>query len=196
MPEGAMRNSHVRRGLLFAVLCTALVGATPAAMPAPQQALTVDPTPLEALATQDGSRTTWSKWIGRLDGGSAYAVVTAVAIESSAGVPRTMRGVRIDLRHEGARPGCDLKHVEWAVMCDRELAAAYIEEDRLAEFRSAVLSGRAVVHPGHSLGVTTFRSSAPSWGILLCGYSLHGRSVEELAALLDEAMAALASTAG
>lgn len=190
-----MRHSHVRRGLICAVLCTVLVGATPAAMSALQQPRTVNPTPLQALATEDGSRTTWSKWIGRLDGGSAYAVVTAVAVESSAGAPRAMRGVRIDLRHDGARPGCNLKHVEWAVMCDRELAAAYIEEDRLAEFRSAVLSGRAVVHPGHPLGVTTFRSSAPSWGILLCGYSLHGRSVEDLAALLDAAMDALADAA-
>lgn len=109
---------------------------------------TLPPTPLEALVAQPGARTMWSKFIGRLDGRSDSAIVTAIAVAAGATPPRLMRGVRIELRHEGLRPTCDQKHVEWSIMCARENAAVYIEEDRLEAFRAAMLTGSAAVRPG------------------------------------------------
>ena len=154
--------------------------------------LTLPPTPLEALASQPDAKTTWSKFVGRLDGGAASAIVTAVAIQSDTAPTKTMRGVRIDLRHEGGRPDCRLKHLEWSVMCDREPAAAFIEESRLEAFRAAVRRGSAEVHIGYGPGVTTFSSSTHGGGILICGYELYGQRLDDLAALLATASAELA----
>ena len=117
--------------------------------------------------------------------------MSAVAVESATSTPPILRGVRIDLRHEGLRPDCNLKYVEWSVMCEREQAAAFVEESRLAGFREAVLRGRAELHAGHPMGVTFFRSSVPASGLLICGYSLQDRRLEDLAALLEAASIAL-----
>ena len=106
-----------------------------------QQRLALAPTSLEAFAMQPDARTTWSKFIGRLEGGTASAIISAVAWERAGATPRTMRGIRIELRHEGLRPSCDLRYVEWAVMCDREQAVAYVEEDRLEDLRAGALNG-------------------------------------------------------
>jgi hypothetical protein len=156
------------------------------------QAARLAPTPLEAMAAQPDAKTRWSKWIGRLDGRRAYATVSAVVIESPTFTPRTLRGIRIDLRHEGLRPSCTLSHVEWAVMCDREQAAAFVEEDRLAAFIAAVPGMSAELHPGHPSSIVPF-SSVQGSGLLLGGYHLYGRTLGELAALLEAASTELKS---
>jgi hypothetical protein len=181
------RTSRTFGSAVICFVVVLLLAAGTSVTPAGQQRASLIPTPLEALAAQPDAKTAWSKFVGSLDGRTAYATVTAVAVESAASTPRMMRGVRIDLRHEGLRPSCDLKYVEWSVMCDRENAAAFVEESRLAEFRAAVLRGRAEVHAGHPMGVTDFRSSAPASGLLICGYALQDRRLEELAALLAKA---------
>jgi hypothetical protein len=147
---------------------------------------TLEPTPLEALAASPDAQTMWSKYVGKLEGGDNYAIVTAVSIQSASRPGRILRGVRIDLRHDGPARDCWLAHVEWTVMCEREQAAAFIDENRLEAFRADVRRGSAEVHPGHPSGITTYRSSYGR-GLLLCGYQLPGRTIEEIAAMLDTA---------
>ena len=179
------------RTLVIVLLLTGIAARVDSRTVAVRQPLTLEPTPLEALAQRPDARTVWSRFVGRLDGGTASAIVSAVTIEGFAGT-RTLRGVRIDLRHEGARPRCDLMHVEWAVMCDREQAAVFIEEERLERFRAAVLAGQAEIHPGHRWGVTHF-SSGGGDGILIAGYSLYGRELADLADLLARSATQLQS---
>lgn len=171
-----------RRLLLTFVMATLALSAAVVA----QDQRTLPPTPLEARAAEAGARTVWSRFISRLDGGRAWAIVSAVAIESPSSTPRIMRGVRIELRHEGMRPSCDLSHVEWAVLCARENAAIYVEESRLESFRAAVLRGAAEVFPGHGAGVSRFQGSAGS-GLLIGGYEFNGVQPANLAALLEQA---------
>ena len=140
---------------------------------------TLPVTPLEGLATQPGARTMWSKFIGRLDGRSDSAIVTALAVTTDATAPRLMRGVRIELRHEGARPSCDHKHVEWAVMCARENAAVYIEEDRIEAVRAAMLGGSA--QGSRSRGVTSTCSARSA--MCRCFLRRHGWCASRACAL-------------
>jgi hypothetical protein len=173
---------HLRTNTVVATVWMAL--AAGAAGPSAQR--TLAPTPLEAFVAQPGARTAWSKFIRRLDGGSASAIVTAIASASDATPSRVMRGVRIELRHEGVRPDCDLTHVEWAVMCARENAAIYIEEDRLASIRAALQGGSAEVRSGHPAGITRFGGGAGS-GTLITGYLLYNVTLDDLAAALADA---------
>ncbi len=62
----------------------------------------------------------------------------------------------------------------------------------LETFRAGVLAGSAEVHPGFRPGVTTFYSGAYGGGILISGYQLYGRTLDDLAALLATASAELA----
>ncbi|MEZ5316219.1 MAG: hypothetical protein R2752_02350 [Vicinamibacterales bacterium] len=161
------------------------------------QALTLTPTALETFAARPDVSITWSKLIGLFDGRGAYAVVSAVTLESD-GTPRDrMRGIRIELRRDGERRGCDLMHLEWQVLCERPQAQVFIEEARLSQVRAAILSARgAEVHPGHPSGITYFRSSAGGQelnsGVLLFGFGISGRTLEEFAAMIEATEAALA----
>jgi hypothetical protein len=105
-----------------------------------QQRSGVAPAMLEAFAARPDSRTTWSKFIARIDGPAAYAVVSAVALESRAAAPERMRGVRIELRHESLRESCNL--------------------------RASVLKGQAEVHLGR-LRSAAFRVRGKSLSCLL-----------------------------
>lgn len=170
---------------MTAALVLALVAV---ALPAQQQQpRTLEPTPLEAAVGQTGARLTWTKFAGRLDGRVASAIVTAIAVETPGADPKIMRGVRIELRHEGKRPNCNLSHVKWAILCSRDDAALYIEESRLPEVRAALLRGSAEIHRGHPAGITTFYSSSNGGGILVGGYSLYDRQLAELMTMLDTA---------
>lgn len=157
-----------------------------------QQRFTFTPTLLEAFAARPAVKTAWSKFIGRLDGPKAYAIISAVALESEPSTPRIMRGIRIELRHEGLRPRCDLLYVEWAVLCDREQATVYVEESRLEGLRTSALAGSAEVHAGAPAGISFYRSGIGS-GLLLFGYSVQDRTLEEFAAMVAATQAALAT---
>jgi hypothetical protein len=74
-------------------------------------------------------------------------------------------------------------------MCDREQAVAYIEESRLEDLRTAVLNGHGEVHPGHPMGVTSYRGGTA--GLLVLGYGLRDRSLEEFATMVAAAEAAI-----
>ena len=95
--------------------------------------------------------------------------------------------MRIELRHEGERPSCNLSHVKWAILCGRDDAALYIEEDRLAEVRKGVLRGSVEIHRGHPSGIAWFSDSRRGEGILIGGYSLYELQLSDLAAMLDVA---------
>jgi len=86
-------NPKTCAGLLLAAV-VAVGGVTRAQQPSRSLA----PTELEAFVAQPGVRTTWSKFVGRIDGRTASAIVTAVASASEIAPARTMRGVRIELR--------------------------------------------------------------------------------------------------
>ena len=161
--------------------------------PSAPQPRTLEPTPLEAAVAQDGARLTWTKFAGRLESRVASAIVTAIAVETP-GTAKIMRGVRIELRHEGNRPAsCNLIDVEWAILCARDNAALYIEESQLTEVRNAVLRCCASIHKGHGAGITTFGpTSRGDAGLLIGGYTFDGRQPSELASLLDAAAALLA----
>jgi len=156
-----------------------------------QQRITLTPTAFETFAALPDAKVTWSKDIGRLDGGTGSAIVSAVTLTSPASTPSTMRGIRIEMRHEGTRQSCDLKYVEWSVLCGREPALVFVDEDRLEGLRTAVLSGRAEVHPGHPMGITTYRSGSSGAGVLMFGFEISGRTLTEVADLVSLTAAAL-----
>jgi len=151
---------------------------------------TLPPTPLEAFAAQPTAHTTWSKFIGRLDGGTASAIVTAIALSDESMPPNVMRGVRIELRHEGPRPSCDLKHVEWSILCARENASVYLDESRLESIRASVLQGNAEIRPGWASGIVRFGGSNGS-GTLIGGYLLYEVTPQAVASSLADAAAKL-----
>lgn len=183
------RRLHAAVTVSLVALC--VVASTDAGLQA-QERKTLPPTTFEAFVARPNSVTTWSKSVGRLDGGTAFAEVSAVVVEAVSATPERMRGIRLDMRHLGAPNSCGLIYEEWAAMCARADAAVYIEEAQLASFKAAVLKGRAEVHPGHPMGVTTFRASGGAFGILVFGYGLHGRTLDEIVALVSSAEAALA----
>lgn len=161
-----------------------------------QESSNIPETRLEVFATEPGTETTWSRFIAKLDGRVAYAIVSAVMMESQGPESTTMRGVRIELRHEGSKPSCDLIYREWAAFCERDSATVFIEELRLDEIRQSVLDGSAEIHPGHPAGISRYGhgggvSGAAGGGVILFGYGLEGRTMEEISSALGSAIAAL-----
>jgi len=68
--------------------------------------------------------------------------------------------------------------------------------DYLDEIRQSVLEGSAEIHPGHPAGISRYGhagriSGAAGGGVILFGYGLEGRTVEEISAALSSAIAAL-----
>src|SRR5436190_19152916 len=98
MTQTANARAIVGFGLLL--LSAGVVASSPVG-PTQTPTRTLPPTPLEAFAAQPTVHTTWSKFVGRLDGGTASAIVTAIALSDESKPPTVMRGVRIELRHEG-----------------------------------------------------------------------------------------------
>jgi len=177
--------------VMFALVAVWLPGAGTIPLKA-QQGPSLTPTPLEAFAALPDARTAWSTYIGRLDGGTAYADVSAVALESPTSAPGTRRGVSIELRHEGLRPRCGDRYDEWLILCDRERAIVYIDEADLASLREAYLTDRrAEVHEGHAQDLSSWWKSTGASGLILFGYVLQDRSVEEFVGLLASAEDAL-----
>jgi hypothetical protein len=149
----------------------------------------------------------WSKLIGQLDGPAARVQVMAVVVANEQSVT-TQRGVRLDLEHLVADPGCDWKVGAWATMCRQHEAALFIAEERLAGVRDELLgrAGRPGLpaayladvgcHPeGRLPAIAEYRATTHAgWshsGLIVCGYALADRSASELVDLLSRASAAL-----
>ena len=112
----AVRQFNHRAGI--SLVATLLLGTEATGLQA-QQGLALPPTVLEAFAARPDTKTAWSKFIGRLEGPTAYAIISAVALESASS-PRLMRGIRIELRHEGRRPDCNQLYADWTIrVCAR-----------------------------------------------------------------------------
>ena len=182
-----MRQFNHRAGI--SLVATLLLGAETTGLQA-QQGLTLPPTVLEAFAAQPDAKTVWSKFIGRLAGPTAYAIISVVVLESVSS-PRLMRGIRIELRHEGRRPDCNQIYADWTILCERELATVYVEESRLERLRTSVLAGAAAVHAGSPAGISSYRSGYGS-GLIVFGYELQDRTPLEFAAMVAATQATLA----
>ena len=170
-------------------MIVSLILALAVAIPA-QPPKTLEPTPLEAFVAEPGARLKWTKFAGRLDGRVASAIVTAIVVEAPT-EPKIMRGVRVELRHEGLRGDRNLIMVEWAVLCGRDNAALYIEESRLPEVRAAVLDGAASIHRGHGAGIVRFGTNGVWSGMLIGGYTFNDKQPADVVAMLDAASALL-----
>jgi hypothetical protein len=97
MPKPSAPNEFPRLtlcGALVIALCTFCLNAGRAQV---SDARPLQPTPLEAFASQSGTQVAWSQEVGRLDSSIAHAVVSALIIEDAARPPDRMRGVRIEL---------------------------------------------------------------------------------------------------
>lgn len=155
----------------------------------------LSPTTLEAFAARPTAKVIWSRSVGQLEGPAARATMSAIAIEDPTSTPRVMRGIRIDLVHLVANPDCHLRYGDWAALCARPNAALFLDERDLARARQTMAEkGVAQVHPGFGGGITHFRmggSVKPS-GLIIVGYTLDGSQPEQLTALFEQALAALA----
>ena len=116
-------------------------------------ALTLQPTPLEALARQAGTHIAWSRQVGRVDSREAHAVVTALAVEDSAQPPDRIRGIRIDLANGDAKDAVYLGEETLGVYNN---ALDQISRD-VARERSRKTVRRATAHAGtQCLGACVF----------------------------------------
>jgi hypothetical protein len=64
---------------------------------ASSQSVGSEPSPMEAFASQQGVRTTWSNEVARWEQDGTRLVLAAVVLEDGAQSPRKLRGVKIDL---------------------------------------------------------------------------------------------------
>jgi hypothetical protein len=64
------------------------------------QSLGSEPSPMEAFASQEGVRTTWSSEVARWEQNGTLLVLVAVALEDKSQPARKLRGVRVELSSE------------------------------------------------------------------------------------------------
>ena len=153
--------------------------------PQAEQQPDLPPSPLEAFATRSTAKAVWSKTIGRLESQKARATITALIVEDVTATPTVMRGLRIDLVHGEASPGCDWKYLAWRIMCERSNAAVYVEEARLEEVRKGIELGAAQLGP---TDISQYEKSVNSGGgmipvekgLIVCGYQFSNREPKEL----------------
>ncbi len=88
------------RALATLALISGLLASAAIAQTSQRPAL--QPTRLEAFATQPTARVTWSKEIGQINSSEASVIVTALIVEDETSPPNRMRGVRIDLANQKA----------------------------------------------------------------------------------------------
>src|SRR5262249_43108483 len=168
---------------------SALVVAVANSQQAAAQAEDLPPSPLEAFAARPTAKVVWSKTIGRLEGSEARATIVALAVGDSTQASAVMRGVRIDLEHLVLNPKCDQVYLAWRVMCKRANAAVFVEEARLEEVRTWLGRGSAQLRHGEYISQYWMRGNGQeSTGLILCGYTLPGRTPSELADLLKSAI--------
>ena len=83
------------KAVVATVLYCALLAVT-----ASSQSVGSEPSPMEAFASHQGVRTTWSNEVARWEQDGTRLVLTAVVLEDST---RKIRGVRVDLSGENAK---------------------------------------------------------------------------------------------
>ena len=83
------------RAVIGTVFCCGLLAASVSS-----QSVGSEPSPMEAFASHQGVRTTWSNEVARWEQDGARLVLTAVVLEDSA---RKLRGVKVDLSSENAK---------------------------------------------------------------------------------------------
>lgn len=150
------------------------------------------PSPLEAFASRSTAKVVWSKTIGHLDSRDAQATLTVISLEDQTTAASMMRGLRIDLVHNGAT-SCDLIYTAWRIMCERPNAAVYVEEGRLEEVRNGIEHGAAELRPFEFISKYGKQdaSRVRSTGLIVCGYTFSDRQPNELAELFTRAIAEL-----
>ena len=171
-----------------------LIGPVAAQENQPQTAsrANLPPSPLEAFAARSTAKVVWSKSVGRLESKGARATITALVVEDVTSSPSLMRGLRIDLAHGEATPGCDWKNWAWRIMCERPNAAVYVEEAQLQEVRKGQELGAAELRPMEF--ISWYEKSVNSGagmillekGLIVCGYQFSDREPKDLAALLTQ----------
>jgi hypothetical protein len=70
---------------------------------ASSQSIGSEPSPMEAFASQEGVRTTWSSEVARWEQNGTLLVLVTVALEDKSQPTRKLRGVRVNLSSENAR---------------------------------------------------------------------------------------------
>lgn len=83
------------KAVIATVLNCALLAVT-----ASSQSVGSEPSPMEAFASHQDVRTTWSNQVARWEQDGTRVVLTAVVLEDNA---RKFRGVKVDLSNENAR---------------------------------------------------------------------------------------------
>ena len=185
--------------LIFGLLAGAAVAQT-----SPRPAL--QPTRMEAFATQPTARVTWSKEIGQINSTEARAVITALIIEDAAAPPNRMRGVRIDLANADAS---DQVYIEEAKLEDikKALAQIVMGMDRARRERNGpscrYLGAAEFWHPGQNIHTlnAAFYIVPGSSGLSMSAYKCQefrfpDHSPSEMAALLYRAIQELKQQGG
>jgi len=113
-------------------------------------------------------------------------------VEDKTSEPTVMRGVRVDLAHLDAAPGCDCKYEAWSIMCKRANAAVYIEEGRLDTVRNRIKGAAAGLRPSEFISkYSTTSPGVAKTGLIVCGYQFSYRKPEDLADLFTSAITEL-----
>jgi len=129
LPANQFRCSIARKEFSMRALATlALISGllASAAIAQTTQRPALQPTRLEAFATQPAARVIWSKEVGQINSSEARVIVTALIVEDETSPPNRMRGIRIDLANQKATD------------------QVYIEEAKLEAIKKAIdeIAGR------------------------------------------------------
>ena len=150
------------------------------------------PSSLEAFAARPTARVIWSQSVGQLESRDARATITALVVEDPTGSPRLVRGLRIDLAHGEASPGCDWKYSAWRIMCERPNAAVYIEEAQILKVSKDLERGAAEFISRYEKSVNSGAGIVPlEHGLIVCGYQFSDREPKDLLALFTKGIAEL-----
>jgi len=173
------------RTVLAAVLfVSAVVGSSNGSQA--QQQPAVPQSALDAFAATPAVRMVWSRFLGDIRSPSASLLVAAVELQTS---DRQMRGVRLEPRHEGDRPACDVwPYIEWQLLCEQERPRVYVEESALPSFIEGTRLGAAGVAGYTAVSKTrSVRAGNVREGYIILGYEFSGDAGAELADILTDA---------
>ena len=162
------------------------------------QTSSLQPTKLEAFASQSDAQVTWFKETGRIESSEARVVITALVVEDTSHAPSRMRGVRLDLFNNNAT---DQVYLEEARLEPVKKALDQIEseiEDFQKEREGAAYRYRGAAefwHPDqriHTLNAAYYIAPDSS-GLSLSAYKAQGfrfpdHRPSELAAAIGRAM--------